>query len=118
MMQTVTAIINAHGKHPDTLETGDHLKIEVRGFEPLVIEKVGANLLSVAHYYTQMGDLMADPDIVFRIEDDGTWTPIEYTNHGLGVYRHDESGLNDIHGFIKTWDRNLEQQGFLQEVNR
>ena len=34
-------------------------------FMPVVVEQVGKNHLSIAHYYEQNGDLMADPEIVF-----------------------------------------------------
>ena len=34
-------------------------------FMPVVVEQVGENQLSIAHYYEQNGDLMADPEIVF-----------------------------------------------------
>lgn len=34
-------------------------------FMPVVVEQVGANQISIAHYYEQNGDLMADPEIVF-----------------------------------------------------
>ena len=34
-------------------------------FMPVVVEQVGKNQLSIAHYYEQNGDLMADPEIVF-----------------------------------------------------
>lgn len=34
-------------------------------FMLVVVEQVGANQISIAHYYEQNGDLMADPEIVF-----------------------------------------------------
>ena len=34
-------------------------------FMPVVVEQVGKNRISIAHYYEQNGDLMADPEIVF-----------------------------------------------------
>ena len=34
-------------------------------FMPVVVEQVGENQISIAHYYEQNGDLMADPEIVF-----------------------------------------------------
>ena len=34
-------------------------------FMPVVVEQVGKNQISIAHYYEQNGDLMADPEIVF-----------------------------------------------------
>lgn len=120
-IQTVKEIIKQKGHdNIQTVPTGTHYEIEVDGYEPLVIEKLTENKVSVAHYYEQHGDLMADPDILFRIDGD-TWIPIEYTHHGLGIYQHDKEGLQDLSGFIKTWDRNLRKQGFIEattpEVN-
>lgn len=41
---------------------GGHVKVDNRpGFMPVVVEHVGDRVLSVAHYYEQCGDLMADP---------------------------------------------------------
>ena len=44
-----------------------YVKIDnARGiFMPVIVEQVGRNQISIAHYYEQNGDLMADPEIVF-----------------------------------------------------
>lgn len=87
--------------------------VEVPGYEKLTIEKVGSHRISVAHHYTQRGDLMCDPEIVFQIEE-GEWIPIEFTQHPM-VYHYDEGGL-DLGGFVDRWNRNLRQQGFVEAV--
>ena len=53
------------------------IRLEVPGFMRLVIEHVGTGprggqLVSVAHYGEQNGDLMRDPEIVFEVEA-GQW---------------------------------------------
>jgi len=112
-MEAVRNILRVHGYSDATdLEVGDSVEIELDNDAqmPLVIEKIGEHRLSVAHYYTQMGDLMSDPEIVFRT-DGTTWTPVRYTQHPH-VERYDPDGL-DMAGFVKRWDRNLREQGYV-----
>ena len=42
-------------------QTDFHVRLEQESYEPLVIERHG-ELISVAHYFEQGGDLIADPD--------------------------------------------------------
>jgi hypothetical protein len=113
-IDTIQAILEHHGYNSvSDIPVGEHIKLHVEGHEDLVIEKTGHDIISVAQYYTQMGDLMADPDIVFRVIGDD-WIPIEYTHHGLGKYNYSESGLPHLNGFIQTWDRALKRQGFIE----
>ena len=94
------------------MEINEHYTIESEGYEDLTIEKIGDNRLSVAQTYTQRMDLMRDPEIVYEIEDDGNWKPVEY-QQDPGIYKRDMDGLS-MDGFIQTWDKNLEQQGFIE----
>lgn len=100
---------------PAALDVNESYTIEVPGFHDLTIERVGARRISVAHHYVKRGDLMCDPEVVFRVRD-GVWTPIEYTQHPH-VYEYDESGL-DLDGFLSTWSRNLTRQGFVRAADR
>lgn len=84
--------------------------IEVEGNEDLTIEKIGSDRLSVAHHYIQRGDLMCDPEIVFRVEE-GEWIPIRYTQHPR-VHQYDPEGIR-IEGFVVQWSANLREQGFV-----
>jgi hypothetical protein len=60
-----------------------------------------------------MRDRMSDPEIVFRINDDGSWTPIEYTQHPH-IYQHSECGVPGVSEFVVQWDRTLRRQGFVE----
>src|SRR5579875_3334609 len=67
------------------------IRLEVPGFMRLVIEHVGrgprgGELVSVAHYGEQNGDLMRDPEVVFEIAD-GQWNPISIQQDYIGSYR-------------------------------
>ena len=110
-MNAVKKILAAMGyQTAQEMSVEDSVTIEVPEMMDLVIEKISENRLSVAHYYTQNGDLMSDPEIVFRI-DGGRWIPVRYTQHPF-IEQHNENGL-DLSGFLKQWNRNLTAQGYV-----
>lgn len=105
------------------------IRLEVTGFMRLVIEHVGrgprgGELVSVAHYGEQNGDLMRDPEIVFEVAV-GQWQPVSIQMDYLGSYREavftGEDGkvyvrpaeVKDIQAFARMWDRNIKHQGFV-----
>ena len=111
-MDSIKQILENLGvKSVKEMEVNENYTVEVDGYEDLTIEKIDEDEVSVAHHYVQRGDLMCDPEIVFRVKD-GEWTPIEYTQHP-SIYQKDAEGL-DIGGFVDTWDRNLRDQGFVE----
>ena len=61
------------------------------GIMPVVVEWVGdctlGDVFSVAHYYEQNGDLMADPEMTFLRAADRRYYPLSYKIDSLGVYR-------------------------------
>ena len=124
-MQTIISRIAA--RHALDLSTPEaHLRLEQPGFMPLVIENIGSNLLSVAHYYKQNGDTIADPDVVF-FTGWKEWIPCEITQ-SLGTYRRvaqiSEDGtsitrvklkrLADLSRFCEMWARNIAAQNWLE----
>lgn len=112
-MEAVEEILAAHGyDDPLDLDYDDLVKVEVGEAQmPLSIERVGEDRVSVAHHYTQRGDLMYDPEIVFDVSGD-EWTPVRYTQHPF-AHQYDPEGL-DLDGFPATWDDNLREQGYVQ----
>lgn len=125
-MATVQAIIDKHGGIEVLKET--YIKIKNEPYMPLVIEWVGkgpyeTELVSVAHYYTQNGDLMRDPEIVFIVSKLGYWTPMSFQQDNLGLYQEavtiregsffmNSKLIRDLKQFAKMWDRNLSEQGY------
>jgi hypothetical protein len=77
----------------------------------LSIERHGDEL-TVCQYYLQRGDLMRDPEVRFRAESNGEWTPISYRIDALNAYEYSTEGL-DIDDVLETWAENLRAQGFL-----
>lgn len=61
------------------------------GIMAVVVEWVGCckigDIYSVAHYYEQNCDLMADPEMTFLKAEDGRYYPFSWKMDGLGVYR-------------------------------
>lgn len=110
------------------------IRVEVEGLMPLCIEYVGdgprgGTLISVAHYFVQHGDLMADPDLIVEVQNNGEWLPVAYQQDGLGIYQEavylegdkvmEQSRLvNDLLAFMQMWDRNIKEQGFVEAARR
>jgi len=125
-MKNVRAIIDLFGG----LARFRHVRLEAPGFMPLVIEAIGTGprglpQISVAHYYTQNGDVMRDPEMVFEVEAAGKFHPVSYQQDNLGIYQEavfvDDAGqvmvsprlLRELAHFARQWDRNLKDQGFV-----
>ena len=132
-MNTVAKIIEVFGGL-DVLKR-KHIRIENRGYMPLVIEFVGEGprglpLISVAHTYIQNGDVMYDPEMTFEVnpvmlhKPDG-WVPITYRQDNLGlnqtaVWRNEQGQVmvrprlvRELRSFARTWNKNLREQGFI-----
>jgi hypothetical protein len=124
-MQTIiTAIAAKHGLDLSASEA--HLKLEQDCYMPLVIEKVGLNLISVAHYFRQNGDTIADPDVVFfmgYLE----WVPIEiqqsFGYQQVAKVKDDGSAIShlnvraqaDLASFCRMWGKNIKEQQWLEQ---
>ena len=119
----------------ELLPKGRYRRIKCQGFMDLVIEKIGDNCYSLAHYGEQNGDLMADPEVVFAVT---TWpdgrkfaepTYIKHAYFGAEswvyfdesqnpTYRADQARYvrakekKDLKNFARQWFSNLKQQGF------
>jgi len=116
---TIKEILQLYGfESVENMTYDDHIKLDVDGFMPLTIEKVSEDRVSVAHYKEQHGDLMRDPEIVFRVLDDGTWFAVEYTQDPY-IYKRDENGLPEAQKFaVNTWNENLQRQGFVEAARK
>ncbi|MFQ5858413.1 MAG: hypothetical protein ACE5LU_22660 [Anaerolineae bacterium] len=124
MQKIVTKLAKKHGL--DLTADQAHLRLDMPSFDRLVIEKVGKYQVSVAHYFEQHGDLVADPEIVF-FTGYKEWVPIEITQVISGwrqVAKLSKDGKNiagfnrraqaDVAMFAETWARNIESQGWLE----
>lgn len=110
------------------------VKLTVEGYMPLSVERIGTSgeghaLVAIAHTGLQNGDVMFDPEMVFRIIDwDGARLaePVSFRNDYVGlnqeVYCYDDQGKAthvdarlkaELKSFGRMWFRNLKAQGFL-----
>jgi Domain of unknown function (DUF6908) len=122
----------------DLKQVGAHLRLENDPYEPLVIERIAEHQVSVAHYYVQNGDAIADPDVVV-FTGYAEWVPIsiqqpivclagrelggyhvvaELTDDGNNIARFYPRAQPKTASFCKTWARNLKAQGWLEHAVR
>ena len=60
--ETIEHLLKSHNLLEDFQNKDSfHVRFEKTGYQPLVIERHG-EMISVAHYFEQNGDLIADPD--------------------------------------------------------
>lgn len=89
-----------------------HLAITNSPYMRLVVEIVTKGEVSIAHYYTQNGDAMRDPEIVFN----ASWLPVEITQDPLGIHRRASDGyyLRGVQDLARMWATNIRHQGFVK----
>lgn len=109
----------------DQLKVGDRLRLSAPQFMDLHVEILrreggGRTVISLAHYFEQEGDLMADPEMeVAVVPNLKLAEALSITQHALGIYREvypqpgkvnidEKKGQND---FLATWLNNLIMQG-------
>lgn len=107
------------------LDLGGHRKIDQAAgiFMAVCVERIAERHYSIAHYYEQNGDLMADPEMTFFKSADGLVYPCTFQQDSLALYRvgldiTDESVIessdpDEQHGqaeFASDWLRNIADQ--------
>lgn len=103
---------------PELFEgTYTYMKFKQDGFDDLVLETIGENEYSIAHYYTQNGDRMRDPEITFMLDDTQRCIyALSYTQDNMGIYYETgdrtEQQIEDLMGFFNQWMTNIKEQGF------
>ena len=95
-----------------------HVRFDMPGFDRLVIERHGS-LISVAHYFEQNGDLIADPEVELHYP---TWFPTAITQVLSGrrekfIERNGQEFVvvnfhNEVTSFLAMWGRNIRAQGW------
>ena len=87
-------------------------KFNANGFMPLHVEtwrkKDSSLTVSICHYGIQSGDMMRDPEIVFKVKD-GKITPISYQNDYIGVTTKPKTDFEkkELLSFLDTWSDNI-----------
>lgn len=100
-----------------------YLKLKAGGFMDLVVERIGKDEISLAHYYEQNGDLVADPEMTVRVFPHGAAEALSFSMPGAGVYQEvylEKDGKTYVwpavkreqNAFLDQWLVNLKHQGF------
>lgn len=95
-----------------------HVHFDMLCYDRLVIERHD-ELISVAHYFEQNGDLIADPEVELHYP---TWTPTAITQV-IGYRRAkfierdgktyvDTKFHRQVSSFLSLWARNIQAQGW------
>jgi len=97
-----------------------HVRFDMSGYQRLVIER-HSELISVAHYFEQNGDLVPDPEVELHYP---FWEPTAITQvMGLRrekfIQRDDETLVDirfdrEVSAFLSLWARNIQAQGWAQ----
>lgn len=95
---------------------GYSIRLDQPNYDRLVIEVVGVNRVSVAHYFEQNGDLMSDPEIVFQIFYPNGWFPVQITQSPVGRFREASEGkyLPGVISLARMWGKNIRDQGWVE----
>ena len=119
--ETIERLLKSHNLLEDFQNQDSfHVRFEKAGYQPLVIERHGG-MISVAHYFEQNGDLIADPDVELHYP---SWVPTGITQSFFG-YRskfieRDGKTYVDTHfhkqvsSFLTIWARNIKAQGWAE----
>ena len=128
-MNTIAQILEKAGE----LQAGFHIHIDNPPWVALDIEDLcmcgpnGYPTISVAHYSSQNGQVMRDPQIFYEWRRDGGQchlAPYYWRNDYLGIeqyssFRDDEQKLFTLAGlqkiqeqFSQIWDRSLDEEGY------
>ena len=135
-MQTIWTILEEAGV---LNSVGTSVRVENPPFQRLLIENLaesgpdGHRAISIAHYGESNGDLMRDPEVCAEIvvdQDAPALWPYSFRNDFAGLAQvsrwRDTEGIlhclpretRAMEEFLTMWDRNLQQQGYLEALRR
>jgi len=93
-----------------------YFQVKREGYMTLNIERISDNRLAMSHVYTQNGDIMRDPEVVFEIDNDGQLVAQTIEHPPMVLNGRELSGAVPIKAkdsFLSLWADNLKAQGFL-----
>lgn len=128
-MKVLNAIATATMNKMVSMMEDCYIKIDSTGgsFMPVSVEQIFENetyrIFSVAHYYEQNGDLMADPEMCFiNIKAVGSYLPSYFKQDNIGMEQESIIIENDVikgyrakmqadhTSFANMWLRNIKSQ--------
>ncbi len=108
-------------------QKADYLRfIAGDNFLPLTIEWISNNRIAMAHYFELNGDMMADPDMEFVVDNEKRELHARtYQLDSMARYDNAENSdgtidtelEQELNDFAKGWFNNIRAQGYVREVN-
>lgn len=111
----------------EMLKKEGYLKLKADGFMDLNVDyvgeyKAGVHDIAIAHNYEQNGDLIPDPDMVVRLDEElGTVEALTYQDQFKyqNVYTYEDGKIKgvyprlkkELNQFLGMWLMNLKNQG-------
>ena len=125
MQQVVQRLTKQHGV--DLLALDTFLRLDLAGHDSLVIDHVGTAQLAVAHCFAQEGEWFVEREVLFFIQAQRGWIPMEITQlptgwtayakldaNGHCLLRVNHCGQEKLADFTEQWARKLLAQGWLE----
>lgn len=109
-------------------EPNAHFRLEMAGFDRLVVENCGRSRIMVAHYFEMNGDLVPEPSVIFFTGIQGQWIPTNITqsmtglsecariNSDLKLEMIDVEKQKSLADFTEQWAENIESQGWIEHA--
>ncbi len=116
----IEKILLKHGLDPAAYEF--YLKLSMPGYDDLVIEKEGGQVLVGHYYHHPSGDLISDPVFAFDYNQ-GYWFPVRIEQVlGDTVCSYEENGkrmvyrarIKEFRSFQRMFARNVKEQAWLE----
>ena len=112
-------INNPHRKINNNPPTSGYMPVSVN----FLISTAAGDLFSIAHYYEQNHDLLADPEVTILRGKDGRYYPVAYRQDSLGLFyecvkftedgdikSHNSQTQRDTAVFVGQWLMGIKQQ--------
>ena len=115
----------------DFSKAGALLRLDMKGFDQLRIERLPNGCISVAHLFEAEGFSIPEPDVCFFVDAQGEWVPInitqsiggyrayaELSEDGKSILRFNQKHQADLANFFEQWAQNLRDQSWLQNAEK
>ena len=99
-----TLTVGLESPYTDDGESSRKIGKKGDSFTPVSVERIGNTTYSVCHYIEMNGDLVQDPEMMFKKMDDGSWIPLAIQQFVMGG-RYRESVVLDGNEKPVKWSR-------------
>ncbi len=119
-------------KHEVNLnEVGAFLRLDMKGYDSLFIQRMAPTIVSVAHKFESEGMLVPDPEVLFFTGYGTKWIAIDITqsvggnrtyarlsDDGTRIVNYYKTAQSHLASFVNTWAQNIRDQGWLEDGTR